>query len=56
MFGESLGSQVSEEMFVGTGVTGPSGIGLDAAVWIGTPAAHQVVARAVGRSNGCGCS
>jgi len=41
MFGESLGSQVSEEMFVGTGVTGPSGIGLDAAVWIGTPAATR---------------
>jgi len=39
LFGESLGSQVSEEMFVGTGVTGPAGIGLDAAVWIGTPAA-----------------
>jgi uncharacterized membrane protein len=39
LFGESLGSQVSEEMFRGQGATGPSGIGLDAAVWIGTPAA-----------------
>jgi len=39
LFGESLGSQLSEEMFVGTGITGPSGVGLDAAVWIGTPAA-----------------
>ena len=39
LFGESLGSQVSEEMFLGQGITGPSGIGLDAAVWIGTPAA-----------------
>jgi uncharacterized membrane protein len=38
MFGESLGSQVSQEMFVGQGHTGPAGIGLDAAVWIGTPA------------------
>jgi uncharacterized membrane protein len=38
LFGESLGSQVSEEMFRGQGATGPSGIGLDAAVWIGTPA------------------
>jgi hypothetical protein len=37
MFGESLGSQVSQEMFRGTGMTGPAGIGLDAAVWIGTP-------------------
>ena len=38
LFGESLGSQVSEEMFQGTGTTGPEGIGLDAAFWIGTPA------------------
>ncbi len=38
LFGESLGSQVSEEMFRGTGTSGPEGIGLDAAVWIGTPA------------------
>ena len=37
MFGESLGSQVSQEMFRGQGMTGPTGIGLDAAVWIGTP-------------------
>jgi uncharacterized membrane protein len=39
LFGESLGSQVSEEMFRGQGTTGPDGIGLDAALWIGTPAA-----------------
>ena len=38
MFGESLGSQVSEEMFRGQGVSGPAGMGLDAALWIGTPA------------------
>jgi uncharacterized membrane protein len=38
LFGESLGSQVSEEMFRGTGISGPEGIGLDAALWIGTPA------------------
>ncbi len=37
LFGESLGSQVSEEMFRGQGTTGPGGIGLDAALWIGTP-------------------
>lgn len=41
LFGESLGSQVSEEMFVGTGMTGPMGVGLDGAVWIGTPAATR---------------
>ncbi len=39
LFGESLGSQVSEEMFRGQGTTGPDGIGLEAALWIGTPAA-----------------
>ena len=38
LFGESLGSQVSEEMFRGQWTTGPEGIGLDAALWIGTPA------------------
>lgn len=39
LFGESLGAQVSQEMFRGQGMTGPAGIGLDAAVWVGTPAA-----------------
>ena len=38
LFGESLGSQVSEEMFRGQAATGPSGMALDAALWIGTPA------------------
>ena len=32
LFGESLGFQVSEEMFRGTGTSGPTGIGLEAAV------------------------
>ncbi len=41
MFGESLGSQVSQEMFRGQGITGPTGIGLEAAVWIGTPNATK---------------
>ncbi|MET0864305.1 MAG: alpha/beta-hydrolase family protein, partial [Nakamurella sp.] len=41
LFGESLGSQVSQEMFAGQGISGPAGIGLDAAVWIGTPAATE---------------
>lgn len=39
LFGESLGSQVSEEMFRGMGVLGLDGTGIDAALWIGTPAA-----------------
>jgi uncharacterized membrane protein len=41
LFGESLGSQVSQEMFRGQGISGPDGIGLDAAVWIGTPNATK---------------
>ncbi|MBK9434584.1 MAG: alpha/beta-hydrolase family protein [Micrococcales bacterium] len=41
LFGESLGSQVSQEMFRGQGITGPAGISLDAAVWIGTPNATK---------------
>jgi len=41
LFGESLGSQVSQEMFRGEGITGPAGIALDAAVWIGTPNATK---------------
>lgn len=39
LFGESLGSQVSEEMYRGTGLFGLEGTGIDAALWIGTPAA-----------------
>ncbi len=50
LFGESLGSQVSQELFDGQGLAGPTGIGLDAALWIGTPAAtgwrHQITAGA----------
>ena len=37
VFGESLGSQVSEELFRGQGVLGLAGSGLDGALWIGTP-------------------
>ncbi|MEI8083235.1 MAG: alpha/beta-hydrolase family protein, partial [Actinomycetes bacterium] len=39
MFGESLGSQVSQAMFTDEGIDGPDAIGLDSAVWIGTPSA-----------------
>ena len=41
LFGESLGSQVSEDMFRGNGYLGLAGTGIDAAVWIGTPAATE---------------
>lgn len=41
MFGESLGSNVSEDVFDGTWTFGPEGIGLDAALWIGTPSATK---------------
>lgn len=39
MFGESLGSQVSQEVFRGRGLLGPEGMGIESAVWIGTPSA-----------------
>ena len=39
IFGESLGSQVSEEMFKGMGMFGLEGSAIEAALWIGTPAA-----------------
>ena len=38
LFGESLGSWVSEDMFDGAGVLGLEGTGLSGALWIGTPA------------------
>ena len=41
LFGESLGSQVSEEMFNGLGAAGLQGTGLEAALWIGTPSATK---------------
>jgi uncharacterized membrane protein len=41
LFGESLGSQVSEDMFDGMGVFGPESLGLEAALWIGTPEATK---------------
>lgn len=41
LFGESLGSQVTEEMFRGLGVMGLEGTNLDGALWIGTPAASK---------------
>lgn len=41
LFGESLGSQVSQEVFKGTGTYGPRGAGIDSAIWIGTPAATE---------------
>lgn len=41
LFGESLGAEVSQAMFAGQGIGAVDGIGLRAAIWIGTPAASQ---------------
>lgn len=41
MFGESLGSQVSQGLFTDQGAWGPKSSGLDAAVWVGTPSASK---------------
>lgn len=37
LFGESLGSQVSQEVFRGTGLLGLESSGIERALWIGTP-------------------
>ncbi|MDQ1247858.1 MAG: hypothetical protein QG597_2230 [Actinomycetota bacterium] len=41
LFGESLGSQVSEEVFRGTGLFGLEASGIERALWIGTPNATE---------------
>ena len=41
LFGESLGSEVSQGMFTDQGEDGLKAVGLDAAVWVGTPAASK---------------
>ena len=41
LFGESLGSQVSQEIFRGTGIFGLESSGIDSAIWIGTPNATK---------------
>lgn len=41
MFGESLGAQVSQDVFTDQGVDGPKAAGIEAGVWIGTPNATK---------------
>jgi uncharacterized membrane protein len=41
LFGESLGSQVSQEVFRGTGLLGLETSGIERAIWIGTPNATE---------------
>lgn len=41
MFGESLGAQVSQDVFTDQGVDGPKASGIEAGVWIGTPNATK---------------
>ncbi len=38
VFGESLGAHTSQSPFVGWGTIGPEALGIDRALWIGTPA------------------
>ncbi|MGD9955269.1 MAG: alpha/beta-hydrolase family protein [Candidatus Nanopelagicales bacterium] len=37
LFGESLGAHTSQSAFVGWGTLGPQALGIDRALWIGTP-------------------
>ncbi len=41
MFGESLGAQVSQDVFTDQGVDGPKSAGIEAGIWIGTPNATK---------------
>lgn len=47
IFGESLGARTSQDVFADWGTLGPEALGIDAALWIGTPAGsawpHQVM-------------
>ncbi len=41
VFGESLGAQTSQAVFEGWGTLGPEALGIDRALWIGTPAGSR---------------
>jgi uncharacterized membrane protein len=41
LVGESLGADVSQEPFSGQGIGAVDGLGLDAALWLGTPASSE---------------
>ena len=47
LFGESLGAHTSQAAFVGWGTLGPEALGIDRALWIGTPESshwrHEIV-------------
>jgi uncharacterized membrane protein len=47
LFGESLGAHTSQAAFVGWGTLGPEALGIDRALWIGTPEGshwrHEIV-------------
>ena len=49
LFGESLGAHTSQAAFVGWGTLGPEALGIDRALWIGTPEGshwrHEIVGR-----------
>ena len=46
LFGESLGAHTSQDVFLHWGTLGLSTLGIDRALWIGTPYAQRVDARA----------
>lgn len=49
VFGESLGAHTSQDVFLNWGTIGPSALGIDRALWIGTPYTsgwmHEVTSR-----------
>ena len=49
LFGESLGAHTSQAAFVGWGTLGPEALGIDRALWIGTPAGSALAEGDLGR-------
>ncbi len=49
VFGESLGAHTSQAAFEGWGTLGPQALGIDRALWIGTPASSRWRLELVGR-------
>ena len=41
LFGESLGAHTSQDVFLGWGTIAPVSLGIDSALWIGTPATSE---------------
>jgi uncharacterized membrane protein len=48
LFGESLGAHTSQDVFIHWGTLGPQALGIDRALWIGTPYASRWMQEVIG--------